>query len=88
MSGTYLIVGLFLGSAVGYIVSTKIPKKDQGFEILVGGMVMLFWLPLLCLLLLGGVIGLGALLGKILLRGSEAVLPKLEAAWNAFNSEP
>lgn len=86
MSNVYLIVGLLLGGAAGYIVSQTIPeaKKDAGIPVMAGGGVMLLWLPLLAISLLVGVAMMGIFLGKVLLKGSEGVYPKLKELWKAF----
>lgn len=85
MGNWYFVVGLILGGASGYIANELLPKKDKPMSVVVGWGMLALWGPILFLALVAATILVGIFLGKVLLRGSEGIYPKLLAVWKAFD---
>ena len=93
MGNWYFVVGLMAGGASAYIFSKtaksfapSMPQGDiDGLTVMLGIAMILVWGVVLLFAIMTVPVLFGIFAGKIVLRGSEGIYPKLVAIWKAFD---
>lgn len=90
MGDWYFLVGLVVAGATGYIgvkaeERLKVTPESQGLSVVVAFGMIALWLPVLIIGLGVLILLFGAFVGKILVKGSESIWPKLVAIWQTFD---